>query len=419
MSIFDDFDQFARRKTPNTPEYKLFQASSRGNFELVKQILNQVEPLNVNETVNGLNACHIAAKKGFSDILETILLKNTEFIYSRGIDGKTCEMIAAFEGKIEMLKVLHHVESQNNLSGHHIADDRGNTSLHHAAWAGQFECFKYLVEEMNRDPSVVNLDQIPPLQIAAAGNHSSIVEYLLSKTNADNDKPPENLKESVSLSGMNSLLRAASHGSLSTVRLLLEKNPSQIHVRAENGSTALHFAAKHGHREVVQFLLSFADSLASTLSSSSSTSSSSSSSFVNAQNEFQLTALHYAALEGYSDIVRLLLVHSADEDCSIKSATGETAFDLAVLSGRHEVARLFYQRQPTLVIREVLQKERSSGKSVLEKTVENGFKEMANTIVLWSFCQLRLEVCIQITFLLIFTVLYYYFYSFSFSSFVC
>ena len=279
MSILDDFDAFTRRGRGSANpqqqippkvvsfEEKLFQASSRGRIALAAEILNQVEVVNPDALVNGFNAAHIAAKKGYNEILEKIIAKDRRFLFSRTSDGRTCEMLAAFEGHLPVLKLLQTFSENSN----HIVDERGNNSLHYAAWNGQFECLKFLVEDCGRNPNECNNDNIPPLQVAAAGNFSALVQYLLNIK--------QQSSESTSITGMNSLLRAASHGSIDTVQILVKQNPEIIRSKAENGSTSLHFAAKHGYYEVLSYLLEKETSL------------------VNDANNFQLTPLHYAALE--------------------------------------------------------------------------------------------------------------------------
>ena len=58
----------------------------------------------------------------------------------------------------------------------------------------------------------------------------------------------------------------------------------------------------------------------------------------NAKNSEGQTALHYAAEEGYTNIVAQLLAD--DADVNVKNKRGETPLALAVLSGRKATVKL-------------------------------------------------------------------------------
>lgn len=66
-----------------------------------------------------------------------------------------------------------------------------------------------------------------------------------------------------------------------------------INAEGQHGETALHLAALHGHKQIVNLLLSCGAA-------------------VNVQDEDGETPLHYAAGKGYPDIVELLLAYQAD-----------------------------------------------------------------------------------------------------------
>lgn len=51
------------------------------------------------------------------------------------------------------------------------------------------------------------------------------------------------------------LLKAAGAGDLEKVTAMLDEDPALVRARDADGSTALHYAAWHGHREVVELLL--------------------------------------------------------------------------------------------------------------------------------------------------------------------
>ena len=86
---------------------------------------------------------------------------------------------------------------------------------------------------------------------------------------------------------------AAEQGDLATVTALVSATPRLIGAKDEAGETPLHLAARAGHKEIVEFLLTRkAD--------------------VNVRDNDGDTPLHLAARMGEKDVAELLLARKAD-----------------------------------------------------------------------------------------------------------
>jgi hypothetical protein len=125
------------------------------------------------------------------------------------------------------------------------------------------------------------------------------------------------------------LLIAAQKGHLAITQLALYLNPALIEAKSADGSTALHWAALQGHANVVKILLDR-------------------NARIEAKTTRGWTALHYAAPVGHTDIVKILLDRKADM-IDVKDEFGKTALYYAksdemraLLSGKTGTAR-----QPT------------------------------------------------------------------------
>jgi ankyrin repeat protein len=81
--------------------------------------------------------------------------------------------------------------------------------------------------------------------------------------------------------------------------------------------TALMIASYHGHADIVRILLEHGAN-------------------VNAEDDYNATAITRAAESGYLEIVRLLVAHGANT--SIREESDLTALELAESRGHHEVA---------------------------------------------------------------------------------
>ena len=98
-------------------------------------------------------------------------------------------------------------------------------------------------------------------------------------------------KDYVSLKRL--LVSAAGSGDLAEVKRLVVDCGIDPNIQDDIGDTPLHYAAEHGHLDVVKLLLEHgADP--------------------NIQNNSGKTPLHYAALDGHLEIVKFLLEHGAN-----------------------------------------------------------------------------------------------------------
>lgn len=157
-----------------------------------------------------------------------------------------------------------------------------------------------------------------PLHFAAAKGHNEIVTLLLEKGADVNSR---------NYCGQTALMQACRHGHWEVVQTLLLFRCNVTRVDFLSGRTALHFAAMDGHVRCIRLLVSdyvpsvpygVVDEIAENIDGEESRDSSPNSStgrfdpaalvrFVNKPADGGITALHMAALNGYSDCVQLLL----------------------------------------------------------------------------------------------------------------
>lgn len=158
-----------------------------------------------------------------------------------------------------------------------------------------------------------------PLHFAAAKGHNEIVTLLLENGAEVNSR---------NYCGQTALMQACRHGHWEVAQTLLLYRCNVTRADYLSGRTALHFAAIDGHARCIRLLAADfvpsapyevnGSSLESAESAESSDSSPDSASrrrsdhsvlarFVNKPADGGVTALHLAALNGYSDCVQLLL----------------------------------------------------------------------------------------------------------------
>uniref|UniRef100_A0A0G4HY28 Uncharacterized protein n=1 Tax=Chromera velia CCMP2878 TaxID=1169474 RepID=A0A0G4HY28_9ALVE len=142
--------------------------------------------------------------------------------------------------------------------------------------------------------------------------------------------------------GQLALLIAAGGGDLQTVKRKLEQGGTNVDVLDENGKTALICASDRGHAVIVQLLL---DARANTdIQDQQDSGGGDLASFLFRRNIVTLrTALMYAASNGHTDIVRLLL--KAKANVNIQDNRGHTALISASNPGHAEVVQLLIEAQ--------------------------------------------------------------------------
>lgn len=359
-SIFDElFPAAGHVAQKPSPEKDIFLAASRNDVNKVQRLLAEHPQADLAVLVNGFSPLHIAAKKGYLDIITMLIAHDLGLLGVRTTDGRSAAMIAAYEGQVDALKLLMNQELANDV------DHAGNTILHYAAWGGSAACTSWLMAAGHGDPALKNSDGMLPLQFAAAGNYCEVIELLLAHSSCEAES---------SASGLNALHRAALHGSTAIVKVLVTSttHPYDPLQRTGNGSIAMHYAAQHGHRDVVTALLTVlpADMLMS---------------MVNAQNTFGLSPLHYACIGGYADIAAVLL--TAGADAVARTSSGDDSLLLAAASGQHEICKLLVRQHGA----DPFSKD-SQGKSAVDKAVEAGYKELANMLVMEACVDLKFQV---------------------------
>ena len=294
---------------PPSKNELLFRAASKGDIKsFEKHLLGGGDLFHL---TNGFNCMHIAVKRNRVDIVKYILEQFPSAVTTLTADGRSCAMLACFEGLVDMIALLHterEKSSEDAKSSEEIilpiistVDKSGNTALHYACWGGHGECVEFLVRGLGCDLLATNTEGMDALQFASAGNHVDCMKKILLLQSESVPAAPGAEGLGVggrSSSGMGPVHRAAMHGSVEVLQLLLahfrkaqrpDSHGSEVGLfeKAENGNSPLHIAAHRGMSAMVDALLREA---------SEHLEESSRESFINMTNNFGLTAVHFACI---------------------------------------------------------------------------------------------------------------------------
>ncbi|EJD74145.1 CAMK/DAPK/DAPK protein kinase, variant [Loa loa] len=203
-------------------------------------------------------------------------------------------LIACEEGNLaglDQLAVLHRI----NLN---IANRMGETAMHVAAGAGQFDVVHYL-HMKGAALDVPDRRGDTPLFWATRNGRTNIVSYIINEENVNIN--------AVNKHNETALHIASWHGYAALLGILCKFNPP-LHLKNQDGETALHCAAARGHAECVQSLLDAGTP-------------------VDATDQSGQTALHLALRRSQIDIALLLLTKGCKLD--VQDENGDTALHIA------------------------------------------------------------------------------------------
>jgi ankyrin repeat protein len=185
---------------------------------------------------------YYAALCGFHDLVEHLITKHPQDVNADG-GIYVRPLVAALAGEhFQTADLLRHNGADLDVRG-----DNGTNPLHGAAFSGNLEVVRILIEY---DPAYINARNVygsTPLLWASEGRNSkdgSVVRSLLehgADINAQN------------VYGEIPLHEASLYGALEVVRLLLEHG-ADVEAKDVKGKTALQVAADRGHDEVMKLL---------------------------------------------------------------------------------------------------------------------------------------------------------------------
>jgi hypothetical protein len=185
---------------------------------------------------------YYAALCGFHDLVEHLITKHPQDVNADG-GYYVRPLVAALAGEhFQTADLLRHNGADPDVRGR-----LGRNPLHAAAYSGNFEVVRVLIEYHPVAINARDTDGWTALHLASRGHHSehSSVLRLLLEHGADINVQNKG--------GGTPLSRASIYGALEVVRLLLGRG-ADVEAKGNNGKTALQKAGEKGHDKVVELL---------------------------------------------------------------------------------------------------------------------------------------------------------------------
>lgn len=256
------------------------KSSSNNNTMIdavVQQFISEVGPLIDVKNARGQTALHIAARKGYADIVSLLLLYGAS-VNLRDLDGSTALHHAAQTQALDIcLQLLDFGAPVAALDNH------GRSALHRACMTRGESVVKLL---LFRGALVDQKDDTgsTPLAFAVSTGDEDLIEHLIE---AGASPTMQDQHGSTPLHGVAKL------ASERAMFALLHGKPKIVDLHDERGMTPFHFACQTGKRELVLMLLQAGTK-------------------VDGRTNDNLTGLHLACVRGDTSVIELLIAHGAN-----------------------------------------------------------------------------------------------------------
>ena len=228
-----------------------------------------------------------AIRDGCMEIFDTLLEYNANVHAKNKETGETAAMYAAQYGRTKMLKTL--IE-EKGVSVNEENKNTYDTLLIYAAMNGHTDTVEYLISK-KAIVDAKNERGHTAATYAAMSGHTEILNDLIDNgvdVNAKNEKTSDTLLHTL-------LMHAVSEGKVDTVRYLIEKKGVDIYKEDETGKTAAMYAAMCGDTKKLQTLIEEKDI------------------DVNTKNKkTNNTLLIYAAMHGHKNTIKYLISKGAN-----------------------------------------------------------------------------------------------------------
>jgi len=312
-------------------------AVNNGNMDIAKLLIkNGADCLKADK--NGVTLLHTSAEQGNMDMVKLLVDNGAE------IDAKdkwiwTPFFYACWKNDKELAEFF--IEKGADIN---IKNQGGATPLHFALQRGNKELVNLLIDK-GADINIKNNSGLTPLHIAALRGLKDIVERLLAKgadikAQDNNIRTPigfakefghpeiaELLLEHANQSGDSKDIMTfydyAAVGDMEQIKSLVSQG-MDIKAKTQDDMTALHFAARNGHKDLAEYLISqgleadaknnsgYTPLLLATKYKDIVELLIDKGADIKATNNYSQTPLHLAASNGQKDVVELLIAKGAD-----------------------------------------------------------------------------------------------------------
>ena len=228
---------------------ELLNAAREGNLDKIKKALKENADIEIRDDNDeteyddtGYTPLHHACEQGHGKVAKLLIDEGGDVNKPTFRRGRTPLHYACMEGHLGIVKLLEAKGADMKKKA-----EKGGTPMHYAAAAGCLAIVEYL-HSLGLAINTRDQDGATPLHSAAGQGHWPVVQYLHGRGLSLGQQ---------SRSGMTPLHYAVlrNQKEVATFLTSVANVDSFIDFQADEGSTALHFAASLGYQELVEVLL--------------------------------------------------------------------------------------------------------------------------------------------------------------------
>jgi ankyrin repeat protein len=359
----------------------IFRAAREGDKATVRRWLDGDPQLVETADDGGMRLLAVAAYHSQLGMVSLLLQRGADINATGGSEMTALNWAARGGHKKVAALLLSKGAQANNRSG------EGRTPLMAASENGHLEVVRLLAQHLGTQ-GLLQRGKVGQraLHCAAGAGHEEVVDYLLGQRVPADSRNGEHRTP---------LMEACRNGHLGVVRVFVQHLAKRLEARlgdiGRKGMTALHFAAQEGHQELVAFLLTkgaknegtYLDrktplilaSVGGHLGVVRVLTQYMGAHWPDEADTNEMTALHYAAENGYEEVVIHLLGEGAQADRL--NSIGRTPLILASMGGHLGVVRVLSQHMEAYW----LNAPDSNRMTALHYAAENGYEEVVTHLL--------------------------------------
>ncbi|XP_062232556.1 protein ACCELERATED CELL DEATH 6-like isoform X2 [Phragmites australis] len=283
------------RHSPHTMNHELLKAVATGDADLLAQVLGVWSTATAEQggesclegvTAEGSSALHIAASRGYLELVVMICTQDISLIKATNNQLDTALICAARDGHADVVRYLiERASTMPDEAGNPVLRAKnldGATAMHEAVRNGHALVLQKLMSRDSGLAAVVDGKGVSPLYLAVVSNRGDMVEILIRES-SNGVRSPASYKGP----DAQTALHAAVYVSKEISESLQRWEPTLAKEVDSYGRTALHYAASAGKIGVVKLLLD--------------------SSLAYIRDNDGLFPVHYAAIAGKVNAIRKLM----------------------------------------------------------------------------------------------------------------
>lgn len=335
-------------RTPLT--YAMEQHKQDMALWLVDQVENT--PSQSLDVAQKLSAIHLAAQRGWDDVLDKLLSLNESLANLKlRPDGETPLVKACYLSEKKAAETLIRHKANVNL-----VDGKGNYPLIVAAFCGNLVVVELLLAQ-GADPNCYDIKGFGPLHYAADIGNAEIAAALLGKNADPLAKGPEGKNKTP-------LNVAAFQDSVDVLKIIHKANPRLlVDPKAEKGHHLIHHAAVNNSSKTLKYLLVDLGVQKDSLT----------------EDDNRETALNIAADMGFLESVKVLVKKGCDP--SLPDSKGRNSIHAAARSGKLKIVKCIFEKQQRYAPSSLVNRLSDDGQTPLHSAVQGENLEIISTLL--------------------------------------